>query len=76
MTKRLDRLERAGLVKRSPNPDDRRGVKVALTARGRKLVDRAIEAQLDNERALIAHLSTPERQRLAALLRRLLEGFA
>src|SRR4051812_38590228 len=39
MTGRLDQLERAGLVSRRPDPDDRRGVVVELTAKGRKLID-------------------------------------
>ena len=34
MTNRLDRLEEAGLVRRVPDPDDRRGVLVELTDAG------------------------------------------
>src|SRR5580765_2899314 len=34
MTSRLDRLERAGLLRRRPDPDDRRGIKVELTPAG------------------------------------------
>jgi DNA-binding MarR family transcriptional regulator len=52
MTKRLDRLEAAGLVQRSRNPSDRRGVEVKLTAAGRRSVDRAIEAHLDRNEYL------------------------
>ena len=40
-TARLDRLERDGRVRRSPDPGDRRGVLVALTDQGRRLVDAA-----------------------------------
>ena len=36
MTNRLDRLEKSGLVKRLPDPDDRRGVLVELTKAGEK----------------------------------------
>lgn len=74
MTKRLDRLEAAGLVRRAPNPEDRRGVKVRLTAKGRRLADRAIEAHLENEAGLIAHLGSSDRHQLEELLRRLLVG--
>jgi DNA-binding MarR family transcriptional regulator len=35
MTNRLDKLEREQLVHRSPDPDDRRGVLLELTADGR-----------------------------------------
>lgn len=73
-TKRLDRLERAGLVARGPDPDDRRGVTITLTPAGRKLVDRATAAHLDNERRLLAGLTDAERDRLADLLRRLGTG--
>ena len=33
-TKRLDRLERAGLIKRAPDPTDRRGTLIGLTPAG------------------------------------------
>jgi len=70
-TKRLDRLERAGLIERSPDPDDRRGVVITLTDEGRALIDRVTEAHLANEERLLAGLSAAERDRLAALLRKL-----
>ncbi|WP_187366260.1 MarR family transcriptional regulator [Trebonia kvetii] len=37
MTARLDRLERAGLIRRAPDPADRRGVLVRLPPRGSKV---------------------------------------
>jgi DNA-binding MarR family transcriptional regulator len=73
-TKRLDRLERAGLIARTPDPDDRRGTLITLTAAGRELVDAASEAHLANEHRLLESLSEGERERLAALLRKLLAG--
>ena len=73
-TKRLDRLERAGLIARTPDPDDRRGTLITLTAAGRELVDAASEAHLANEHRLLGSLSEGERERLAALLRKLLVG--
>ena len=39
MTNRLDNLEQAGLVKRVPDPDDRRSVQVTLTKKGHTLWD-------------------------------------
>lgn len=73
-TKRLDRLEQAGLVARTPDPDDRRGTLITLTAAGRELVDAASEAHLANEHRLLSALTAGERERLAALLRKLLVG--
>jgi len=68
-TKRLDRLERAGLIAREPDPGDRRGTLIGLTARGRSVVDGVTEAHLDNEKRLLAALSRADQQRLADLLR-------
>src|SRR4051812_8585959 len=73
-TKRLDRLERAGLVAREPDPSDRRGTLIALTARGRERIDAVTDAHLANEARLLAALSAGEREQLAALLRKLRLG--
>jgi DNA-binding MarR family transcriptional regulator len=73
-TKRLDRLEQAGLVARTPDPHDRRGTLITLTAAGRELVDAASNAHLANEHRLLEALTDGERQRLADLLRKLLLG--
>ena len=72
MTKRLDRLERAGFVERLPDPADRRGRLVALTDRGRDIVDAAVVEHLANEEGLLGALSTSERHVLSDLLRKLL----
>jgi DNA-binding MarR family transcriptional regulator len=70
-TKRLDRLEQAGLIKRDPDPGDRRGTLVTLTAAGHRLIDSVTEAHLANERRLLAGLSDADQRRLADLLRKL-----
>lgn len=72
MTPVVDRLEQAGRVERVPNPADRRGALVRLTADGRALVDRAMEAHVATELELVEALTTEERSQLAALLRKLL----
>ncbi len=59
MTKRIDRLERSGLVTRRRSGDDQRGRIVALTPAGRDLVDRAFTDHMRNERRLL-DLVTPE----------------
>jgi DNA-binding MarR family transcriptional regulator len=70
-TKRLDRLERAGLIRREPDPTDRRGVQIALTSKGRRLIDTVTPRHLENERQLLTGLTPAEQQRLADLLRKL-----
>lgn len=73
-TARLDRLEKAGLVTRSPDPDDRRGILVRLTPQGRSLADEALAAGLAEQQRLLSHLPVEARTRLSALLRDLLNG--
>jgi DNA-binding MarR family transcriptional regulator len=72
MTNRLDRLEEMGLVERQPDPSDRRGRLVALTDRGRALVDAAAGDHVENEQRLLGALDAGEREQLAGLLRKLL----
>jgi DNA-binding MarR family transcriptional regulator len=74
MTKRLDRLEDAGLVERRPDPSDRRGTLVGLTRRGQAVVDAALATHVSNEERLLQALSASERRTLDALLRKLLAG--
>ena len=73
-TKRLDRLEQAGLIVRDPDPEDRRGILITLTAAGHALIDDTTPAHLDNERRLLSALTGPEQRRLADLLRKLQLG--
>jgi DNA-binding MarR family transcriptional regulator len=73
MTNRLDRLERAALIERRPNPDDRRGVLVALTAKGVELMGRVVPAHLENERDALKGLTLQEQQTLNTLLAKLIE---
>jgi len=73
-TKRLDRLEQAGLITREPDPQDRRGILITLTPPGLELIDRLTAAHLENEREILSVLSEPEQRRLADLLRKLQLG--
>ena len=73
-TKRLDRLEEAGFIARQPDPHDRRGIIITLTAKGSSLIDTVTRAHLENERRLLAGLSETEQRRLADLLRKLQLG--
>jgi DNA-binding MarR family transcriptional regulator len=58
----VDRAEQAGLVHRVDDPDDRRVVRLLLTARGRDLLERLTDAHLE------------ELARLAPIVRRLARG--
>lgn len=69
MTNRIDRLETRGLVRRRPDPEDRRGVNVSLTAKGRKLIDKAIQHRLDSAEESLQALSAAQQRQLARLLR-------
>ncbi|MEU9998638.1 MarR family transcriptional regulator [Streptomyces sp. NPDC050848] len=73
MTGRLDKLEKAGLLSRSPDPNDRRGLRVTLSERGKELVDQAVGAGLAQQREALETALTPEEaEQLAGLLRKLL----
>jgi DNA-binding MarR family transcriptional regulator len=74
MTKRLDQVERAGLVERRPDPDDRRGTLVRLTSRGKRAIDQAVELHITNEERLLEPLDDAEVRALDGLLRKLLVG--
>ncbi|EFL19306.1 transcriptional regulator [Streptomyces sp. C] len=68
MTKRIDRLERAGLVTRRRADDDQRGRIVALTGPGRELIDQAFTDHMRNERRLLDLLTPAEAASLETLL--------
>jgi DNA-binding MarR family transcriptional regulator len=75
MTNRLDRLEKAGLVKRLADPDDRRGVLVELTKAGQKAWLDSTGAEAAREALIAAVLSDREKEKLNSLLRRLMLEF-
>jgi DNA-binding MarR family transcriptional regulator len=75
ITHRLHRLERAGLVKRIPDPDDARGMLVELTAKGTAVVDRIAPLHLANEASLLEPLNQKEQATLTELLRKLLRAY-
>jgi len=75
MTSRLDRLEAAGLVRRLPDPEDRRGVVVELTENGRDAWDTSMNVQGRREAFIASRLTKEEQRQLNVLLRKLLLGF-
>ena len=74
MTNRVDRLVARGAVTRESDPNDGRGVQVALTDQGLALVDAALASLLEVEQELLSGWADEDCDRLSALLRRLLLG--
>jgi DNA-binding MarR family transcriptional regulator len=74
VTSRIDRLERRGLVRRLPDPHDRRGVIIELTDEGLTVVDAAVAANSASDRQLLERLDADELVELERLLRKLLAG--
>lgn len=72
ITSRLDRLERAGLVERRPDPSDGRSVRVVLTRRGDRTAREAIDAVFAEHDRVLEPLTAKERAAAASVLRRLL----
>jgi DNA-binding MarR family transcriptional regulator len=64
MTNRLDRLDRAGLINRRLDPEDRRSFLVTLTDKGMSTVDAAMSDHAANEAALLSGLSERQQQQL------------
>jgi DNA-binding MarR family transcriptional regulator len=75
MTNRLDKLERAGFIRRVPDPGDRRGVKIEQTERGSKVWVDSTNAQARKESLVAGALSKKEQAQLNTLLRKLMLSF-
>ncbi|MFE7763993.1 MarR family winged helix-turn-helix transcriptional regulator [Streptomyces sp. NPDC057438] len=74
MTGRLDKLERANLLRRSPDPHDRRALQVTLTDEGLRLIDEAVVAGVAVQTEALSALDDEQAGRLADLLRLLVLG--
>jgi len=72
MTNRINRLEERGLVRRRADKEDRRGVIVILSAKGRRVIDEAIRFRLEAARESVRGLTADEQEQLAGLLRRIM----
>jgi DNA-binding MarR family transcriptional regulator len=74
MVSLIDQLEGAGLARRRPSATDRRAREIAITPKGRRLLQRArgLIAQVEEE--VLAGLTAAERRDLLALLRRALHS--
>ena len=72
ITSRIDRLERRGLVRRKPDPSDRRGVLVELAEEGRKVLEEAVVANTKSERAMLGGMTRKQVATLSNQLRDIL----
>ena len=70
MVSLVDQLERAGLAKRRPHPQDRRAREVLITPKGRRTLKRALELAEEVEGDVLQGLSPAERRQLVTLLRK------
>lgn len=75
MTNRIDHLEEGGYVRRIPDHEDRRRVRVALTTTGRELIDTAMDQNVAELERHLGFLDMDDHEQLAALLRRILVQF-
>lgn len=74
MTHRIDLLEKDGLVRRIRNPDDKRGVMVALTDKGKQIINAAVTDHVATQARLVSHLGPDQQKQLNALLKVFLNG--
>jgi DNA-binding MarR family transcriptional regulator len=74
MVSLIDQLETAGLAKRRPHPTDRRARAVALTAKGRRVLERGRRMAMQVEDEVLHGLTAAERRELLTLLRRALDS--
>lgn len=72
LTRRLDHLERKGLIVRRPDPNDRRGTVLKPTPEGVELTLKAHHAHVETEARLISVLDEPEKAFLELLLKKLI----
>jgi DNA-binding MarR family transcriptional regulator len=75
MTNRLDQLESAGLLRRLPDPSDRRALQVELTEAGWQAWQDSTSAQARKEAMVASALDHEEKEQLNRLLRRLMRQF-
>jgi DNA-binding MarR family transcriptional regulator len=75
MTNRLDRMEQAGLIRRLPDPNDRRGTLIEPTEAGHAAWDKTASTQARREALIAAALAPAEREELHGLLRTLMRAF-
>lgn len=71
----VERLERDGLVSRTSDPEDKRALRVQITARGQKLMEAFLPVHNDFVHKAMSSLSDGEKETLTVLLAKMKKGF-
>ena len=74
MTRMIDRLEQKGLIRRVPNPEDRRATNLELTTAGKALFPQLLEAKETVQKQFLRGFSTEDIATLEGLLNRILDN--
>ncbi|MGW4138793.1 MarR family winged helix-turn-helix transcriptional regulator [Streptomyces mirabilis] len=75
ITRQVQQLEKAGLVTRVPDPDDRRAQRIQITPAGEEAVHRIREASTRGMQMALADWSPQELEQLATLFHRMVDDF-
>ncbi|MBO6947443.1 MAG: MarR family transcriptional regulator [Rhodospirillales bacterium] len=75
MTNRLDRLEKRGLIRRTRDPEDRRGLKIVLSDEGFELVEGIFASHVRTVEKMLAPLRKKDRDLLTTLSQSIATGF-
>lgn len=71
----IDQLEERGLARRAPSKADKRSHALTLTAKGKRLLDKAMVLQAEHEDRVLAALAPGEGRQLLDILHRMIAGF-
>jgi DNA-binding MarR family transcriptional regulator len=74
MTRKIDALEKRGLVRRVRSAEDRRAIKLDLTPDGKKLYPKILAAAVDVANAFLQGFTKPEVRSLEGMLKRILDN--
>ena len=72
LSNRIRKLEEKGLLVRLSDPNDRRGVILKSTEKGKEITRQAVTSHVEVERQIASGLSPEEQRELASLLKRLI----
>ena len=76
LTAIIDRLVAQGVVLRERSEEDRRIVRIGLTAKGVALYEEHLKMQLDLSRKMLSRLSAQEQDALLDILRKIVDGLS